>query len=382
MNRRTFGLLAFAAFAAACSENGDVTGPDASLQPAFDGVGGPGNVYTMSNATAGNTILAYERSQDGSLAFVAEYPTGGLGTGGGLGNQGGLATAPGGRWIFAVNAGDNTISVFAHGPDGNLALTDLVSSGGAMPISVTHHDNVLYVLNAGGDGNIVGFDFDNGQLTMIAGSERPLSQSAPGPAQIEFVRNGAQLVVTEKSTNRILVYNIDRRTRMASQPVVNVSVGTTPFGFAFDNRGRLIVSNAAGGAAGAGSLSAYAIRKNGTLEVTAAEVPNFQAAPCWVVVTKDGRYTYTTNTGSNTTSGYRIHPHGQLELLDPSGVSGSNTGAPIDAAVTRLGGKYLYVLNAAGNAIDAFAIESNGDLTPVAGGVTGLPAGTNGLVAY
>jgi 6-phosphogluconolactonase (cycloisomerase 2 family) len=251
-----------------------------------------------------------------------------------------------------------------------------------MPISITHHEDMVYVLNAGGDGNIVGFHFSNGQLAMIAGSDRPLSQSAPGPAQIEFVRNGSQLVVTEKGTNSILVYNVDRSTRMASQPVVNASVGTTPFGFAFDNRGRLIVSNAAGGAAGAGSLSAYVVRRNGTLEVTAAEVPNFQGAPCWVVVTNDGRYTYTTNTASNTTSGYAIHPRGQLELLDPSGVSGNNTGAPIDAAVTRHGGKYLYVLNGSGNAIDAFAIESNGDLTSVAGGITGLTAGTNGLVAY
>jgi len=382
MKRRNFGLFAIALIATACSENGDLTGPGAAFEPAFSGVGPAGVVYTMTNAAAGNSILQYGRDADGALSLVGEIPTGGLGTGTGLGNQGGLTVSDGGHWLFVVNAGDNTVSVFERGPGGGLTLTDVEASGGTRPISITQHDNRVYVLNGGGAGGIAGFAFANGDLQPLAGSARPLSQAAPGPAQIEFTANGSQLVVTEKGTNRILVYNVDRSTGLASQPVVNASSGTTPFGFGFDNRGVLIVSNAVGGAAGAGSLSSYGVRSDGTLDVLDPEVPNFQGASCWVVVTNDGRFTYTTNAASNSTSGYGILPDGRLELLDAAGVSGINSGAPIDAAISVHGGNYLYVLNASAHAIDAFRIESDGALTAVAGGVGGLPAGANGLVAF
>jgi hypothetical protein len=55
--------------------------------------GGPaGNVYVLSNATAGNAVLAYTRAGDGSLSGPVSHPTGGTGTGGGLGSQGGSSS--------------------------------------------------------------------------------------------------------------------------------------------------------------------------------------------------------------------------------------------------------------------------------------------------
>ncbi len=389
MKRTHFGLLAVALIATACSESGEVTGPAAVSPDASKGLeharidgGAAGTVYTATNATAGNEILVYGRSGDGVLELVDRVATGGLGTGSGLGNQGGLVATGGGRWLLAVNAGDNTISVLRRGPRGDLSLSDVVGSGGEMPISVARHGTLVYVLNAGGDGAISGFRLVRGKLRPIDDSARPLSQPAPGPAQISFTNDGSRLVVTEKGTNRIVTYLIHRRTGLASEPIVNASAGATPFGFAFDSRGRLIVSNAAGGAPGAGSLTSYLVRRDGSLDPIDIEVPNFQAAPCWVVVTNDGRFAYTTNTGSNTTSGYRIDSRGRLELLEASGASGTNTGAPIDAAVSQRGGRFLYVLNGSGNAIDAFRIGSRGELTSIAGGITGLPPGTNGLVAF
>ena len=50
--------------------------------------GGPGALYTASNAVGGNAVLAFNRSADGTLGAPTAYPTGGTGTGGGLGNQG------------------------------------------------------------------------------------------------------------------------------------------------------------------------------------------------------------------------------------------------------------------------------------------------------
>src|SRR5262249_36315574 len=149
--------------------------------------------------------------------------------------------------VFAVNAGSNDVSSFAIGPHG-VNLVGRASSGGTTPISLTTHGDLLYVLNAGGTGNISGLRIRNdGSLGAIAGSSQPLSSSASGPAQIGFDPDGDALVVTEKSTNRIVVYHVTEG--LAGEPAAHPSNGMTPFGFAFDRRDDLLVSEAFGGKA-------------------------------------------------------------------------------------------------------------------------------------
>src|SRR5689334_9941592 len=74
--------------------------------------GARSTVYTMTNATAGNEVLAYDQAADGSLRLRAAYATNGAGTGMGLGSQGAIALSQNGHWLFAVNAGSNEVSVF------------------------------------------------------------------------------------------------------------------------------------------------------------------------------------------------------------------------------------------------------------------------------
>src|SRR5262249_5741293 len=107
-------------------------------------------VYTMSNAASGNHILVFSRGSDGSLSPAGSVATGGNGTGAGLGNQGGVVLTDDGEWLLAVNAGSNSVSVFAVEDEG-LRLIDVAASGGLRPISIATHDNLVYVLNAGSD---------------------------------------------------------------------------------------------------------------------------------------------------------------------------------------------------------------------------------------
>src|SRR5512143_4003373 len=209
-----------------------------------------GAVYTLTNSAAGNEVLIFNRAVDGTLTAAGSVSTGGLGTGTGLGSQGALTLSANHHWLFAVNAGSNELSVFAVQIDG-LTLTDRVSSGGAHPISVTNYKNLVYVLNDGGSGNIAGFTLDtHGELAPIAGSTRNLSNNgsgaAPGPSQISFSPDGGVLVVTEKNTNLVDTFQVDED-GMAGNVTTHPSAGATPFGFAFDNQGTLIVSEAAGG---------------------------------------------------------------------------------------------------------------------------------------
>lgn len=333
-------------------------------------------VYTETNSASGNAVQIYETSEDGSLTLTGTVSTGGLGSGGGLGNQGALASGGEGRWLYAVNAGSNEISVLAVSEAG-LTLVDRVASGGTTPVSVTAHDNLVYVLNAGGSGNITGFRVSwDGHLRAIADSTRPLSSNAAGAAQVGFDRDGDALVVTEKATNHISTYTLaDGR---PTGPVVHVSNGMTPFGFAFDHRDTLLVSEAFGGRAGAAALSSYDLDEPGSLEVISGSVPAAQTAACWVVVARHGRYAYVTNTGSGTVTGYRVARSGALTRLGTDGVTGVTGGGPTDAAVTR-NGRTVFVLSPSIGQIVEFRVNEDGSLRKV-GSVTGAPATATGVV--
>src|SRR6266700_1358049 len=101
-----------------------------------------GAVYTLSNATTGNQVLAFSRTADGALTPSGAFSTGGTGTGAGLGNQGALAIDATNRFLFAVNAGSDNVSVFRIG-ENDLHWVDLAPSGGRHPISLTVNRNVL-----------------------------------------------------------------------------------------------------------------------------------------------------------------------------------------------------------------------------------------------
>src|SRR5262249_42788016 len=165
-------------------------------------------LYTETNSASGNQVQVYETVPDGNPTLTTEVATGGLGNGAGLGSQGALAVSADHRFLFAVNAGSNDVSSFEIRPHG-LKWVSKVSSGGTTPISLTVHDDLLYVLNEGGSGNIAGLRIHhNGALSAIAGSSEPLSSSASGPAQVGFDRDGDSLVVTEKNTNKIVIYHV------------------------------------------------------------------------------------------------------------------------------------------------------------------------------
>ena len=344
--------------------------------------GQPGAVYVQTNQAGGNAIAVYQRSTDGMLTISGMISTGGLGTGAGLGSEASVVLSGDGRWLLAVNAGSNDISVFRVGADG-LTLMDRAASGGIRPISLALYKNLLYVLNAGDPGNITGFVLDqNGNLAPLAGSTQPLSNNgvgaAPGPAQISFNKDGSMLVVTEKASNMIDTYTVGND-GLASAPTAHPSSGATPFGFAFTQQGTLVVSEAFGGAPLASAVSSYNV-SNGGLAVVSASVPTGQTAACWIAVSKNGKFAYSTNAGSGSVSAYRVGTDGSLSLI--AGAAGS-TGAgssPIDASVSN-DGQYLYVLNGAAHNISAFAIQADGTLQSI-GTFVGLPAGSVGIMSW
>jgi len=346
-----------------------------------------GAVYVLTNQV-NNAVAAFDRAPDGTLTAAGMFSTGGAGNPVAqpgdpptdpLASQGALVLSDNNKLLFAVNAGSNEISVLSIGKN-SLTLVDKVSSGGVRPISLTAHENLLYVLNEGGTPNITGFSISNtGDLSPLPGSTRPLSGGTMAdPAEVSFSHDGLLLVVTEKAANLIDVYVVGTD-GVAGPPTSNPSAGMTPFGFAFDQRNHLIVSEAFGGAPNASAVSSYTASLSGMLSVVSDSIPNSQTASCWIVITNSGRHVFASNTGSGTVSSYTLASNGALTLLN--GVA-ANIGAmsfPIDMALAN-SSRFLYVHAAGPQTVEAFRVEANGSLTDI-GGVGGLPFAAQGIAA-
>lgn len=367
-------------------------------------------VYAPTNAADGNAVAVFTRDPegdlvpltadpavpvgpDGTLRPLPTFPTGGLGAGGALLSQGAVTLSDDGRFLFAVNSGSNELSSFLVTPSG-LHLASKVSSGGVLPVSVTSFGNLVYVLNAvsntlppitpgldgEGIGQIAGFTVGlNGVLTPLKDSIRPLGSANSGPAQIAFNADGTLLIVTEVVANRITVFQVEEDGRPGAM-VENKSAGPGPFGFAFNSRGLLIVSEVGTIVANDGSVSSYEVSSSGKLTLVSGPVPTNQAATCWIVNTPDARFSYASNTASGSITGFSVSEPGRLTILDADGrtgvLGGLNT-VPTDMVMSA-DGQYLDVLTQGKQTIMTLRIEDDGSLTFV-GCVGNLPPLAIGL---
>lgn len=336
-----------------------------------------GYLYTESNEAGTNHIHIYKQHPDGHLSHEGMEASGGTGNGAALGSQGALALSDNNNWLFAVNAGDNTVSSFEVHHDGSLSLAHTAGSGGTTPVSLCIHHHHLYVVNSGSS-NIYGYTVGaGGTLTPIAGSNLPLSAAIAGPAQIAFSPNGEYLYVTEKMTNKITSFEVDA-SGLASVDMSFNSTGATPFGFSIARDHFMVVSNANGGAPNGSSCTSYLGINPGNLSAVNGAVANNQSASCWVATTSYGRYAFVANTGSDDISSYYVSPWGALYLIHANAVTSGSHPADICVAANNY---YVYNINGVSHSISGYHREFLGDLTNN-GSISGIPDHASGLVAW
>jgi 6-phosphogluconolactonase len=339
-----------------------------------------GQVYVNDNTAGVNTISAFDRHADGTLTQIPGSPfaTDGAGTGAGIGSQGALQESSDGRYLLAVDAGSNEVSVLRILPHGELGHVGggTVSSGGSEPVSIAVSGNLVYVANAGdGASNSTGFTLNpGGHLRPLAGSTVTLPDGS-SPGDVLFNSTGTSLVGVRVNTSLIDSFAVGPDGRLTAAPSSPTAAqGPGPFGSEFrpTDPAQLFVSNAHGGA-GAGTVSAFAVSSDAKLSsIGSSPFPDFQTAPCWVEISHDGRYLFTVNTASRTVSSYAIAPGGSLELLASTPLDKAGAGAE-DARLAP-DGQTLWVVETGSDALGAFAVQG-GALTALPGSTTGLPAG-------
>ena len=363
--------LAVPAAASAATAHGRSAGPAA----------GPA-VFVQTDNTAGNQVVAYQRSSDGTLTLAGTYPTGGLGgqlTGSvvdHLASQGSLQYDAAQHLLLAVNAGSNSVTVFGvHGT--RLHQRQVIGSGGQFPVSVAIRGGLVYVVNALRGGSVQGYRLSPaGRLAFLRSSHRRLglSQSATPqftntPGQVAFSPSGSQLIVTTKANgNDIDVFGVRTSGRLSASPVVNSEGSTVPFAIAFDPAGHLVIADA-----GTNALSTFTLGSDGTVTLIDS-VGTGQAATCWVALASGTLYA--SNAGSANVSGYTSSASGQLTLL---GQTATDPGT-VDAAATP-DGAFLYVQTGGNGIVDEFSVGTGGSLTSVGSATVAGAAGGEGIAA-
>jgi hypothetical protein len=345
-----------------------------------------GHTYVNDNAAGQNTIAAFDRHTDGSLTPIpgSPFPAGGAGLGAGLGSQGAIQASPDHRFLLAVDAGSNQISVLRVGPHGAPTLIGYpVPSGGVEPVSITiNRFGLVYVANVGAGGSDYAGFFLTPQGHLIRLPHHTVGvPEGSGVGNVFFNSTGDKLVGTRDNTSLIDSFTVHLDGRLVAapgSPFPAQSLGPIGAEFRPTNPSQLYVSNAHAGA-GLGTVSAFQVSRRGVLtSIGDSPVPDGQTAPCWVEISHDGKWLFAVNTGSATISSYAIQRDGSLVL---HGTTAFINGAGAVDARLAPDGKTLSVTGGRGLVVSSFAV-SGGDLTELTSSPTPLPAGTSptGLV--
>ena len=355
-----------------------------------------------------NQIVAYARSAEGVLTQIDVYDTGGLGENirnsgaNPLASQDPLIVSKDNRFVFAVNAGSESISSFLINDDFSLTPASLnVSTTGNSnaqnPVTLTIFEDTLYVANSGAffdaEGNpattlpdprfrsassIIGFTVnDDGTLTELAGSEIPNIGANAG--SIEFSSDGGFLYITERRTNDIVTVEMDENQLPVGVSSRITSITEQPFGtdlYPTENGDILLISEGNNGAPGLSALSSYLIEDSGDL--TGISVSSGVAGDplltgftfgCWVefVETPTGDFAYVSNTPDGVISSFAVGDEGGLTVLEQTagvtGIEGDDTQNGAGVLDAEIVFPFLYQVVNNDSRIAQFVINEDGTLT-------------------
>jgi hypothetical protein len=345
-----------------------------------------GHVYVNDNPAGPNTIAGYNRHKDGRLTPLAGSPfvAGGTGLGSGTASQGALQVTSDGRYLLAVDAGSNQISVLRVNTDGTASeVGSPISSNGIKPVSITAttwgNKDLVYVANAGDGGeNYTGFTLSS------RGVLKPLDESTiaiPDGSQLGdvfFNSDGTRVAGTRVGTGLIDSLNVGRNGLLypaADSPYPSQGPGPIGAEFRPTNANQLYLSNAHGGP-NAGTISAFNVSNDGNLtSIGSGPFADNQTAPCWVEITHDGRFLFTTNTAVPSISRYSIGTDGSLTLLGTTATNAITEKGPIDLRLSP-NGKDLYVVDGGAAAISSYTVNG-GSLTPPSTSPIATPTGSS-----
>jgi 6-phosphogluconolactonase (cycloisomerase 2 family) len=386
-----------------------------------------GHLYMQTNESR-NAIIHYRWAPSGALTEVERVATEGAGSGllspiyhtkrpNHFEGAGSVILTPDRRFLFTTNGGDNSVSSFAVDKEGRVTLLDVkrtgnTTNGGAKSLAYAPSSSTLFVLHTFGPDHLrlmsVGAE---GKLTA-----RPEQYSVNtrdwtnrGPTMAVLSPDGKFLIVgttfdelpTRKNPDGSLILWIPRPDGtlhiIASNapdpdglvvfpvggdgtlgaPSLYDAKGISPFYIAFlHNRpDTFIIGYAISDGVAMGRIDA-----DGKINVVSplVQIDTSAGLPselCWLAVSPDDRFVYTTNFGYSTVGSYRIDGNALSIAKDPAGpkvpgdgtfraINGTVGSGPSDSWLTP-DGAYLFQIYGNASKLVGYATQPDGSLKEI-----------------
>lgn len=314
-------------------------------------------VITSTNDSLQNEIVGYRRNSDGKLDSIFTLSTFGKGINAPLRSQNALLWTKDGRFLLVCNPGSNDVSVFKVDGE-NVTFLNKYSSGGQMPVSITQYKDLIYVLNSGHHGILSGFNLtQDGVLNPIPGINIEVDTMVCGPAQASFTYDGTGIIVTCRSTNKIIGFQMSKdgipvgKTKISSNSEV-------PYGFDLDEDGKIYVTEAR-----QSGISVYQWKDGKNVEKLFDLAKDLHTAACWVKLTKNRKYAFVSDADPKNIAGFQIAKSGQCSLIKADGKSASTEDTPTELLIVN--DQFLYVSSVRNSAIEVFQIDGSGNLMKI-----------------
>ena len=386
-----------------------------------------GHLYMQTNETR-NAVVHYRWSASGTLTEAERVVTGGAGSGvlspiyhisrpNDFEGAGSVILTPDRRFLFATNAGDNSVSSFAVSEDGELTLVDTKrtgngTSGGAKSLVYAPSSRTLFVVHTFGPDHIRLMSVDSeGNLTprserytvgtkdwprrvptmavlspdakfLILGTtfdELPTAKNPDGSLILWIPRRDGKLHVIASNApdpDGLVTFPVNGDGTLG-KPSLHDAGGASPFYLAFlhDRPDTFVVGYAVSDAVSMGKIDADGKMSIGPL----VKINTSSGAPselCWLAVSPDDRFVFTTDFGYSYISSFRIDGNGLSIAKDPASlkvpgdgtfraINGSVSSGPSDSWVSP-DGAFFYQIYGNTSKLVGYAIKPDGSLDEVA----------------
>jgi 6-phosphogluconolactonase (cycloisomerase 2 family) len=391
-----------------------------------------GYLYMQTNETR-NSLVHYHRSASGKLTELGRLSTGGAGSGvfkpisgqesapNAFEGAGSVILTPDRRFLFTTNGGDNSVSSFSVGEDGRLTLLDIKPtgnpvegrSGTAKSLAYSPSRRMLFVVHAfgpdhvrlmsvNGEGKLttrperytvnteektervptMGALSPDGKFLLIGTTfDVPpvLTGSYPDGSPIIWVRQPDgkyKVIATNAPDPDGLVVIPLREDGTLGAAKFHDAKAPSPFYIAFlHNRpGTFVIGYAVGDGVGLGNID-----EDGRISIgRLVNIDNSEGRPselCWLAVSPDDRFVFTTNFGYSNISSYRINGTELTIARDPAcpkvpgdgtfrAIDGVVSSGPSDSWITP-DGAHLYQIYGNASKLVGYATRPDGSLDEI-----------------
>jgi 6-phosphogluconolactonase (cycloisomerase 2 family) len=352
-----------------------------------------GHLYLQTNEIR-NAIVHYQWAANGKLTEVERCPTGGAGSGtfkpisgqesapNAFEGAASVIITPDRRFLFTTNGGDNSVSSFSIGADGNLSLIDVKPTGNAVEgrsgtaksLAYAPSKGILFVLHSfgpdhlrlmsvDGEGKLTPrqecytvntHDKPNRVSTMVVVSpdeklvfvgttfDEPIVSTGvyPDGSPILWVQRGGgafhSIASNTPDPDGLAVFPLREDGSLGTARFYDAG-GGSPFYIAFlhGRPNTFIIGYAVGDGCTMGTINQDGNLSIGPL-LKIDTSPGLPSELCWLAVSPDDQLVYAANFGYSYVSALRINGNGLTIAKDPacSKVPGDGTARGLNSTVT------------------------------------------------